>query len=67
MLFYLTTLNLTRLLTEDALKLKEDEHDIQVVSAMDSWKHSEFLYRNYVMNALTNSLHNVYSDKKTTK
>ena len=28
MLFYLTTLNLTRLLTENALKLKEDEHDI---------------------------------------
>ena len=28
MLFYLTTLNLERFFTEDALKLKEDERDI---------------------------------------
>ena len=43
MLFYLTTLNLARFLTEEAPKLKEDEHDIQVISAVDSWKHSDFL------------------------
>ena len=67
MLFYLTTLNLARFLTEDAPKLKEDEHDIQVISVMDAWKHSDFLCRNYVMNALTDSLYNVYSDKKTIK
>ena len=40
MLFYLTTLNLLRFLIEDAPKLKEDEHDIQVISVMDAWKHS---------------------------
>ena len=62
MLFYLTTL-----LTEDAPKIKEDEHDIQVISDVDVWKHSYFLCRNYIMNALTDSLYNVYSDKKTTK
>ncbi|KAL6327153.1 hypothetical protein AAG906_015192 [Vitis piasezkii] len=67
MLFYLTTLNLARFLTEDAPKLKEDEHDIQVISAIDAWKHSDFLCRNYVMNGLADSLYNVYSDKKTTK
>ncbi|RVW13910.1 Retrovirus-related Pol polyprotein from transposon TNT 1-94 [Vitis vinifera] len=67
MLFYLTTLNLARFLTEDAPKLKEDEHDIQVISAIDAWKHSDFLYRNYVMNGLADSLYNVYSDKKTAK
>ncbi|WKA11227.1 hypothetical protein VitviT2T_028751 [Vitis vinifera] len=67
MLFYLTTLNLTRFLTEDAPKLKEDEHDIQVISAIDAWKHSDFLCRNYVMNGLADSLYNVYSDKKTAK
>ncbi|RVW97088.1 Retrovirus-related Pol polyprotein from transposon TNT 1-94 [Vitis vinifera] len=50
MLFYLTTLNLARFLTEDAPKLKEDEHDIQVISAINAWKHSDFLCRNYVMN-----------------
>ncbi|RVW64853.1 Retrovirus-related Pol polyprotein from transposon TNT 1-94 [Vitis vinifera] len=67
MLFYLTTLNLARFLTEDAPKLKEDEHDIQVISAIDAWKHSDFLCRNYVMNGLADSLYNVYSDKKTDK
>ena len=66
MLFYPTTLNLARFLTEDAPKLKEDKHDIQVISVVDAWKHSDFLYRNYVMNALTNSLYNVYSNKNTT-
>ena len=48
MLFYLTTLNLARFLTEDALKLKEDESDIQVISAIDAWKHSDFLHKNYI-------------------
>ncbi|WKA09039.1 hypothetical protein VitviT2T_026717 [Vitis vinifera] len=67
MLFYLTTLNLARFLTEDAPKLKEDEHNIQVISAIDAWKHSDFLCRNYVMNGLADSLYNVYSDKKTAK
>ena len=64
MLFYLTTLNLARFLTEEAPKLKEDERDIQVISAVDAWKHSDFLCRNYVMSALTDSLYNVYTDKK---
>ena len=67
MLFYLTTLNLARFLTEQAPKLKEDERNIQVISAMDAWKHSDFLCWNYVMNALTDSLSNVYTDKKTAK
>ena len=66
MLVYLTTLNLTRFLTEEAPKLKEDERDIQVISVVDAWN-SNFLCRNYVMNVLTDSLYNVYIDKKTTK
>ena len=36
MLFYLTTLNLARFLTKDAPKLKEDEHDIQVINVVDA-------------------------------
>ena len=67
MLFYLTTLILTRFLTKDAPKFKEDEHDIQVISGVDAWKHFDFLCKNYVMNALIDSLYNVYSNKKTTK
>ena len=46
MLFYLTTFNLAKFLTENAPKLKEDEHDIQDISVVDSWKHSDFLSRN---------------------
>ena len=43
-------------------KFKEDERDIQVISVVDAWKHFD-----YVMNALTDSLYNVYSNKKTDK
>ena len=64
MLFYLTTFNLLRFLTEYGSKLKEDEHDIQVISVVDAWKHSDFIWQNYVMNALTDSFYNVYSNKK---
>ena len=67
MLFYLTILNLARFLSEDAPKLKEDEHDIQFISVVEAWKHSDFLCKNCIMNALTDSLYNVYSDKKTIK
>ncbi|KAL2471234.1 Uncharacterized protein Adt_39370 [Abeliophyllum distichum] len=56
MLFYLTTLNLTRFLTEGAPKLNKGEGDIQTVSAVEAWKHSDFLCRN-----------NVYSLMKTAK
>ena len=67
MLLYLTTLNLMRFLTEDAPKLKENEHDIQVISAVDACKHFDFLCKNYILNVLIDSLYNVYLDKKTTK
>ena len=67
MLFYLTTLNLARFLTEEAPKLKEYELDIQVINVVDAWKHYNLLCRNCVMHTLTDSLYNVYTDKKTTK
>ncbi|KAL5553204.1 hypothetical protein UlMin_040605 [Ulmus minor] len=41
--------------------------DIQAVSVVDAWKNSDFLCRNYVLNGLTDSLYNVYSDKKMAK
>ncbi|KAL2491246.1 Uncharacterized protein Adt_26874 [Abeliophyllum distichum] len=41
--------------------------DIQAVSAVEAWNHSDFLCRNYVMNGLADSLYNVYSSMKTTK
>ena len=67
MLFYLTTLNLSRFLSEDAPKLPEGLTDAQAVNAIDAWKHSDFLCRNYVMNCLHDSLYNVYQIHKTAK
>ncbi|GKD78416.1 hypothetical protein Tco_1341037, partial [Tanacetum coccineum] len=31
-----------------------------VVQAVEAWKHSDFLCRNYVLNGLVDSLYNVY-------
>ncbi|XP_073057051.1 uncharacterized protein [Primulina eburnea] len=67
MLFYLTMLNLARFLTEDAPKLNEGEGDVESVSAVEAWNHSDFLCRNYVLNGLANSLYNVFCEKKTAK
>ena len=67
MMFYLTTLNLARFLTEKSPKLSEGETDMQVVNVVDAWKHSDFLYRNYVMNGIHDSLYNVYCVIKTAK
>ncbi|KAK1419831.1 hypothetical protein QVD17_29199 [Tagetes erecta] len=67
MLFYLTTLNLARFLTESPPKPAEKDADAQVVSAVDAWKHSEFLCRNYVLNGLVDALYNVYCKTATAK
>ncbi|KAL2527374.1 CCHC-type domain-containing protein [Abeliophyllum distichum] len=56
-----------KLLTEDVPKLKQGEGDIQAVSSVEAWKHSDFLCQNYVMNGLADSLYNVYSTMKTAK
>ena len=39
----------------------------QVVVAVDAWKHSDFLCKNYILNGLDNTLYNVYSPIKTTR
>ena len=61
MLFYLTTLNLTKFLYEDAPNLKENEIDRQVVAIVDAWKHADFLCKSYILNRLVSTLYNVYS------
>lgn len=67
MLFYLTTLNLARFLTEDAPTVSEEETDTQRRTALDAWNHSDFLCRNYILNGLDDTLYNVYSPIKTAK
>ena len=65
MLFYLTTLNLARFLTEDPPQVNEEDRGS--LMAFDVWKSSDYLCRNYVMNSLADALYNVYCVKKTAK
>ena len=67
MIFYLTTLNLARFTHEKAQSLNEGETDRQVVAAVHAWKHGEFLWQNYILNGLDNTLYNVYSVKTLQK
>ncbi|GJV30877.1 hypothetical protein Tco_1391277 [Tanacetum coccineum] len=39
----------------------------QAVQAVKAWKHSDFLYHNYVLNGLVDSLYNVYCKTTTAK
>ncbi|XP_076919848.1 uncharacterized protein LOC143580799 [Bidens hawaiensis] len=66
MFFYLTTLNLAQFLEKTA-PIPTAQDDAQSVSALDAWKHSEFLCRNYVLNSLVDPLYNVYCGIKTAK
>ncbi|KZV19604.1 hypothetical protein F511_10507 [Dorcoceras hygrometricum] len=62
MLFYLTTLNLAMFLAEEVLTLKEGELNAESVSAVEAWNHSDFLYRNYVLNGLADALYNIFCE-----
>ncbi|KAK9944760.1 hypothetical protein M0R45_010310 [Rubus argutus] len=64
MLFYLTTLNLSKFLKEDA---PASGSTVEAVAAADAWNHSDFLCKNYILNGLDNTLYNVYSPMKTAK
>ncbi|PKI76641.1 hypothetical protein CRG98_002950 [Punica granatum] len=65
MLFYLTTPNLAKFLTENAPTLSVGESDVQALSAVDAWKHSNYLCWNYIMNSLHDSLYSVYQGFNT--
>ncbi|KAL2518188.1 Reverse transcriptase Ty1/copia-type domain-containing protein [Abeliophyllum distichum] len=67
MLFYLTIVNLARFLSEEAPTVDEKEIDLQKIAALDAWNPSDFLYRNYILNGLDNTLYGVYSSVKTVK
>ncbi|CAL8169671.1 unnamed protein product [Prunus armeniaca] len=64
MLFYLTTLYLAKFLKEDA---HATGTTTEAVAATNAWYHSDFLSKNYILNGLDNTLHNVYSPIKTAK
>ncbi|KAL2504226.1 Uncharacterized protein Adt_19847 [Abeliophyllum distichum] len=52
MLFYLTTLNLAKFLTEDPPAVQDGENNRDSIIALDAWKHSDFLCKNYIVNGL---------------
>lgn len=61
MLFYLTTLNLSKSLNEIAFTLKELESDTQTMAAINVRKYRDFLCQNYILNGIDNKLYNVFS------
>ena len=67
MLFYLTTLNLAKVLSEDPPAVVENEPDRQKVMALDTWKQTDNLCRNYVFNSLADSLYSVVCSKSSAK
>ncbi|XP_073138326.1 uncharacterized protein [Henckelia pumila] len=67
MLFYLTTLNLSRFLKEDPPVVVEGDSDTQRRTAVDALNHSDFLCRNCILNGLDDTLYRVYSSVKTVK
>ncbi|XP_059636093.1 uncharacterized protein LOC132278315 [Cornus florida] len=67
MMVYLTTLNLSKYLTETAPVLDEGETDITKLGAVDTWKYGNFLCKNYILNGLDNTLYNMYSPINTAK
>ncbi|XP_073120783.1 uncharacterized protein [Henckelia pumila] len=67
MLFYLTTLNLSRFLKEDPPIVVDGDSDTQMRTVVDAWNHSDFLCRNYILNGLDDTLYSVYSSVKTAK
>ena len=66
MLFYLTTLNFVHVLKEECPKAPEQPTN-ETFNVIKAWKHSNFLYRNYILNGLVDSLYNVYSSFTTTR
>ncbi|KZV37141.1 hypothetical protein F511_15061 [Dorcoceras hygrometricum] len=67
MLFYLTTLSLSRFLIEEPPVVTEGDTDTQRRTAVDAWNHSDFLCRNYILNSLDDVLYGVYCSVKTAK
>ncbi|XP_016735500.1 uncharacterized protein [Gossypium hirsutum] len=58
MLFYLTMLNLAKLLKDDPPTVKEGKIDeVTTFTAVEAWKYSDFLCRSYILNRLSDALY----------
>ncbi|XP_070057581.1 uncharacterized protein [Nicotiana tomentosiformis] len=67
MFFYLTTLSLQKFITEDVPVLPDETPENECFLVTESWKHSDFLCKNYILSGLEDNLYNVYSNMETSK
>ncbi|PHT42830.1 hypothetical protein CQW23_16855 [Capsicum baccatum] len=64
---YLTTRCLQRFTIKEASEVSEGTPAKEHFMIVEAWKHSDFLYRNYILSGLQDDLYNVYSRIKTEK
>ncbi|XP_070039067.1 uncharacterized protein [Nicotiana tomentosiformis] len=67
MFFYLTTLSLQKFIKEDVPVLPDETPENERFLMTESWKHSDFLCKNYILSGLEDDLYNVYSNMETSK
>ncbi|XP_070051585.1 uncharacterized protein [Nicotiana tomentosiformis] len=67
MFFYLTTLSLQKFIKEDVSVLPDETPENERFLVTESWKHSDFLCKNYILSGLEDDLYNVYSNMETSK
>ncbi|XP_075084978.1 uncharacterized protein LOC142168222 [Nicotiana tabacum] len=65
--FYLTTLNLQCFISEDVPVLGEETPENERFVVTETWKHSDYLCKNYILSCLKDGLYNVYSIMKTSR
>ncbi|KAL2526749.1 CCHC-type domain-containing protein [Abeliophyllum distichum] len=66
MLFYLTTLNLARFLSENPPTVQEGINKRESRITLDAWKHYDFFCKNYILDGLIGQ-YTMYSAMKTAK
>ena len=66
MLFYLTILNLAHILKEECPK-PADPDSRESLLTVETWKQSDFLCRNYILNHIDNTLYDIYFAYSTVK
>uniref|UniRef100_A0A1U7VSB8 Uncharacterized protein LOC104216468 n=1 Tax=Nicotiana sylvestris TaxID=4096 RepID=A0A1U7VSB8_NICSY len=67
MFFYLTTFSLHNFIKEDVPIMPEETSEYERFLVIETWKHSDFLCKNYIFSGLEDDLYNIYSGVETSK
>ncbi|CAN1167733.1 hypothetical protein LINPERPRIM_LOCUS18818, partial [Linum perenne] len=67
MYFYLTTLGLQKFIKESVPTPDEQVPEKDRFLAIEAWKHSDFLCKNYILNGLADTLYTVYAPLSTSR